>query len=166
LSWIGTTSAPPVRQDTRVAVGHPPRIGEATRSSKSHSRCRTADPAPAGSSVPTVSQPRRAASSRCVRKHSIRPYKPHANGKPPRRSKPRMRCGQASRERFHKAFGRSDYVRRATEDKRKSICSTSSPPPHSISAGCMAGRLRSHERKHDKPPSCAWPRKGLKWMSF
>jgi len=139
LSWIGSTSAPPVRQGRPVAAGRLPWIGGATRSSKSNSRCRTVVPAQAGSSVPIVSRPRRVGCSRYVRTSSISPCKPHANDKPPRRSKRHMPREPGLKERSHRAFAPLDYGKRATEDRRKSISSRSSRPPRSISAGCMPG---------------------------
>ena len=139
LWWIGSTSAPPVRRDRPAAVGHPPRIGEATRSSKSNSRYRTAVPAQAVSSVPTVRRPRRVGCSRCVPSSSIWPCKPHGNGKPRRNSKQRMRHALGLKARFHRAFERSDYVRPVTVVWRKFISSRTSRPPRSISAGCMPG---------------------------
>ena len=149
-SWIGRIRMPSVRRDRKVTVGRPPRIGVATQSSKSSSRCRIVVPAQAESSVPTVSRPLPVACSPCARRNSIRPCRPHANGKQQRHSKPRMLRAPALRGCFHKAFVPSDYGRRAIEAKPKCICSTSSRPPRSISAAGMPGSRSNRVLTHGK----------------
>ncbi len=166
FSSVGNMNVLSARQGRPVAVGRLPRIGEATRSLQSNLRCRTAVPVRAASSVPTVNQLRHVGCSRCVRTSSISPCKPHANDKPLRRSKPYIRRELGLKGRFHKAFAPSDYGTRATADRRKSISSTSSRLPRSISAGCMPGSLSSRERQHGKPPWCDSLKNELKWMSL
>ena len=81
LPSIGRRNVPPARQARPVAVGRRLRIDEATRSSKSNLPCKIVVRVRAEGSVPTAIQLRRVGHSRRVRISSMKPYKPHANGK-------------------------------------------------------------------------------------
>jgi len=163
---IGNMSVLPAQQARSGTVGRQSRIGGATRSSRLNLPCRIVVAVLCVSSAHTRSQLRPVGFSRSVPNLSIRPYKPHANGKLPRSLKRHTTSVPGSRGHSRRAFALSSYGGQGIAAWPKSICSRSSLLPRSTSAAFLPGTLSKSELKHGKLPLSGWSKKWLKEMSF
>jgi len=163
---IGSRNVLRVPQARPVAVGRLPRIDVAIPSSRSNLRCKIVALVRAVHNAPKASPTRRVGSSRYGHNCSIRPCKPHANGKPLKSSKWQTTDVPGLRAHSLRAFVLSGYGEHATKGEPTFNCSRSSPPLRSTSAAFLPGSLSNHEPKHDRLLLCDSPKKELNSMSF
>ena len=162
LLSIGRRRVPPARQARPAAVGRPWQIGEATRSSKSNLPCRIVVPVLTVSTARTHCQPHPVGFSRCVPNRSIRLYKQHANGKPPRSSRRHTTNVLASKAPSRRVFVLSISGTHGIGGWRKFTSSMFLSPLLSMSVACLLGSRSNRVRKHGKRRSFVSSRSGLK----